>query len=211
MRRCGASASGSRMPTCTRLPRIRSDQGACRPSRAIRGRTYARPPGQSVVPSAEAIRRRASKLRRANEILKTSAAFSPQRSSTARPSSPRGPGRGGRRLHRCPLSCVNFLAGVDLVATCPVPTKQSTAVSVWRPVGENLSVLPGGRCCDRRIHPVFTERERAQVPWLVLSLISGNIKPKLHERRYSGSSRSRSPEAARLGGTSPWYGAILAR
>jgi transposase len=46
-------------------------------------------------------------LRRPNEILKTSAAFSPQRSSTARSSSsagccPRGAGRGGRRLHRCP-------------------------------------------------------------------------------------------------------------
>ncbi|QLQ15867.1 MAG: transposase [Micropruina sp.] len=41
-------------------------------------------------------------LRRANEILKTSAAFSRPRSSTAGSSRPAGSGRGGGRLHRRP-------------------------------------------------------------------------------------------------------------
>jgi len=51
------------------------------------------------------LEREVRELRRANEILRTSAAFFARRSSTARSSSrsgsgPRGAGRGGRGLHR---------------------------------------------------------------------------------------------------------------
>lgn len=46
--------------------------------------------------------REVRELRRANEILKTSAAFSRPRSSTAGSSRPTGSGRGGRGVHRRP-------------------------------------------------------------------------------------------------------------